>query len=108
MDEDNRKSKTSTREVLRESKYRKQQGVVLKNDFEKAYDKVNWSFLFDCCSQKGFSDSWLVWIRKVVTNGTLSVKVNDNVGPYFAVKVSDKETLLPLSCSTWQPTVYPR
>ncbi|KAK1570145.1 hypothetical protein QYE76_027234 [Lolium multiflorum] len=71
-------------EVLRESKFRKQQGVVLKIDFEKAYDKVNWSFLFDCCQQKGFSNSWLDWIKKVVTNGTLSVKVNDNVGPYFA------------------------
>jgi hypothetical protein len=58
--------------------------VVLKIDFEKAYDKVNWNFLFDCCSQKDFSDSWLVWIKKVVTNGTLSVKVNDKIGPYFA------------------------
>jgi hypothetical protein len=28
-------------EVLGESKFRKQQGVVLKIDFEKAYDKVN-------------------------------------------------------------------
>jgi hypothetical protein len=37
-------------EVLRESKFWKQQGVVLKNDFEKTYDKVNWNFLFDCCS----------------------------------------------------------
>jgi hypothetical protein len=44
-------------EVLRESKFRKYQGVVLKIDFEKAYDKVNWNLLFDCCSQKGFSDS---------------------------------------------------
>jgi hypothetical protein len=65
--------------------------------------------LFDCCSRKGFSDSWLVWIKKVVTNGTLSVKVNDNVGPYLlAVKVWDRETLLPLSCSTWQPIACPR
>jgi hypothetical protein len=57
--------------------------VILKIDFEKAYDKVNWGFLFDCRWQKGFSDSWLTWIRGVVTGGTLSVKVNDKVGPYF-------------------------
>jgi hypothetical protein len=57
--------------------------VILKIDFEKAYDKVNWEFLFDCCRQKGFSNSWLTWIRGVVTGGTLSVKVNDKVGPYF-------------------------
>jgi hypothetical protein len=28
-------------EFLRDTKYRKQKGVVLKLDFEKAYDKVN-------------------------------------------------------------------
>jgi hypothetical protein len=43
-------------EILKETKVRKQQGVVLKIDFEKAYDKVNWDFLFDCCRQKGFSE----------------------------------------------------
>jgi hypothetical protein len=32
----------------------------------------------------GFSASWLVWIKNVVTNVTLSVKVNDKIGPYFA------------------------
>jgi hypothetical protein len=69
--------------VLREEKFRKNQGVVLKIDFEKAYDKVNWRFLFDCCKQKGFSSNWLTWIKKVVAGGTLSVKVNDTVGPYF-------------------------
>jgi hypothetical protein len=36
-------------EVPREAKFRKQQGVVLKIDFEKAYYKVNWEFLFDWC-----------------------------------------------------------
>jgi hypothetical protein len=71
-------------EILRETKFKKQHGVELKIDFEKAYDKVNWEFLFDCCRQKGFSERWLIWIKNAVTQGTLSVKVNDKVGPYFA------------------------
>jgi hypothetical protein len=33
-------------EVFREPKVRKQQGIVLKIYFEKAYDKVNWGFIF--------------------------------------------------------------
>lgn len=46
-------------EILRESKCCKQQGVVLKIDFEKAYDKVNWDFLFHYGQMKGFSeDGW--------------------------------------------------
>jgi hypothetical protein len=55
-----------------------------EKSFEKAYDKVNWEFLFDCCKQKWFSDNWLDWIRKVVSKGSLSVKVNDMIGLYFA------------------------
>jgi hypothetical protein len=47
---------------------------VLKIDFEKAYDKVNWEFLFDCCKQKGFSDNWMIWVKKAVTGGILGVK----------------------------------
>lgn len=43
-------------EILREAKCCKQQGVVLKLDFEKAYDKVNCQFLFHCAQMKGFSD----------------------------------------------------
>jgi hypothetical protein len=57
--------------------------VVLKIDFEKAYDKVNWGFLFECYKQKVFNSNWLTWIKKSVAGGTLSVKVNDKVGPYF-------------------------
>jgi hypothetical protein len=70
-------------EDLKEAKFMKQQGVVLKIDFEKADDKVNWNFLLDCCKQKDFSDSWMIWIKKVVIEGTLSVKVNDKKGAYF-------------------------
>jgi hypothetical protein len=70
-------------EILRETKFRKQQGGILKIDFEKAYDKVNWDFLLDCCKQKGFSENWLIWISKAMAGGTLSVKINDSVGPYF-------------------------
>jgi len=58
-------------EVLHETKRKKAVGVVLKLDFEKAYDKVNWSFLFDCLKMWGFNETWCLWISKVVTGGTV-------------------------------------
>ena len=70
-------------EIQREEKVNKQQGVVVKIDFEKDYDKVDQNFLFDCCKQKGFSEHWLDLLKKTFINGTLRVKVNDEVGPYF-------------------------
>lgn len=46
----------SLHEILHESK-KKQQGVVLKLAFEKAYDKVNWDFMFHILRERGFSET---------------------------------------------------
>lgn len=40
-------------EILHETKAKKEVGVILKLDFEKAYDKVNWNFLFTCLRARG-------------------------------------------------------
>ena len=61
-------------------------GVVFKIDFEKAYDKVKWSFLQQALRMKGFSDKWCQWIQNFVTGGTVAIKVNDEVGHYFETK----------------------
>jgi hypothetical protein len=62
---------------------------------------VNSNFLFDCCSQKGYIDSWFIWIEKVITKGTLSVKSMTMLAPILlAAKLLDRVILLPLSFST--------
>jgi hypothetical protein len=62
---------------------KKQVGIVLKIDFEKAYDKVNWDFLMSCHEARGFNPLWCSWVRQSLHNGTVSVKINNEVGPYF-------------------------
>jgi hypothetical protein len=32
---------------------------VLKLDYEKAYDKVNWDFLLDVLEKRGFGGRWI-------------------------------------------------
>ena len=56
-------------EILHETKRRKEIGVTLKIDFEKAYDKVNWNMLFTCLEKRGFDKKWCEWIKKVVSRG---------------------------------------
>ena len=43
-------------ETVHELHRKKLNGVILKIDFEKAYDKVKWSFLQQTLKMKGFSD----------------------------------------------------
>ena len=62
--------------------FKKKVGIVLKLDFEKAYDKVNWDFLLECHKMRGFNDTWCRWIEQILNNGTVSIKLNKWVGPY--------------------------
>lgn len=71
------------REILHDTKNRKRDGVILKLDFEKAYDKISWKFLEDCLKQRGFDEKWCQWVWAIMTSGTLSVKGNNGHGDYF-------------------------
>jgi hypothetical protein len=44
-------------ETLHETRRRNEIGVILKLNFEKAYDKVNWNLLFDCLEKKALEIS---------------------------------------------------
>jgi hypothetical protein len=73
-------------ETLHEIKRKKLDGIILKIDFEKAYDKVNWNFLQQSLRMKGFSPVWCKWIEQVVCGGSVGVKVNDDMGHFFQTK----------------------
>jgi mannosylglycoprotein endo-beta-mannosidase len=66
-------------------------GVILNLDFEKAYDKVKWSFLQQTLRMKGFSPIWCNWIDQIVRGGSVNIKVNDDVGHFFQTKKGVKQ-----------------
>src|SRR5664279_306518 len=57
-------------ETIHELHRKKLDGVLFKIDFEKAYDKVKWSFLQQALCMKGFSPTWCQWIARFVQGGS--------------------------------------
>jgi hypothetical protein len=55
----------------------------LKLDFEKAYDNVKWKLFFECLAARGFCEKWCNWIEQIICGGTVSVKLNNLIGPYI-------------------------
>ncbi|XP_028125789.1 uncharacterized protein LOC114322644 [Camellia sinensis] len=63
-------------EVVDSWKKSRKKGLILKLDFEKAYDTMNWEFLFSMMKNFGFGGIWVEWIRVCITSVRLSVLVN--------------------------------
>ena len=65
-------------EVVDEKKRSREEGVVFKIDFEKAYDYVDWDFLDHVLERKGFSLRWRSWMRGCLSSATFAILVNGN------------------------------
>lgn len=70
-------------EVIHELKRSKGKGMILKIDFEKAYDNVRCDFLEEVLRGKGFPDKWTDWVMQTVRGGKVCVNINGKQGPLF-------------------------
>jgi hypothetical protein len=58
-------------------------GVVIKLDYEKAYDRVSLDFLMEILISRGFGDKWIQWIKRLVVGGSVSVMANGEESQTF-------------------------
>nr|GEU39579.1 RNA-directed DNA polymerase, eukaryota [Tanacetum cinerariifolium] len=63
-------------EILARCKLTKQQAMIFKVDFAKAYDSIRWYFLYDVLISFGFGSKWRSWIRGSLSSGKISILVN--------------------------------
>jgi hypothetical protein len=70
-------------EVIHSVHSGKQQGLVLKLDYEKAYDQVNWEFLFEVLEMGSFGEKWISWIKKTINSGFVGGTINNKEGEFF-------------------------
>lgn len=60
----------------------KQQGIIIKLDVKKAFDKINWKFLLTILKLKGFSNKWINWIYGCISSLGYSILINGSPRGY--------------------------
>ncbi|XP_058211464.1 uncharacterized protein LOC131323632 [Rhododendron vialii] len=73
-------------EVIHSWKTRNIGGLILKIDFERAYDCVNWEFLLDLLSKLGFRVNWCRWIKECCSSVSMSVLINGSASKEFTTQ----------------------
>ncbi|KAG9454361.1 hypothetical protein H6P81_007265 [Aristolochia fimbriata] len=70
-------------ELLHHYKKRGLKGMILKLDFEKAFDKVSWAFLNWMMLRMNFPLRWCEWIASCISSARYSIIINRSVHGYF-------------------------
>jgi hypothetical protein len=77
-------SVVSAHKIIHWTVRNKEKDMVLKLDYEKAYDKVCWGFLKKMLISRGFWSKWVAWIMKLVVGGSISIRLNEENSSYFS------------------------
>jgi hypothetical protein len=72
-------------EIVHSVHVAKDHGIIIKLDYEKAYDRVNLDLLVEILKGRGFGDRWIQWIKNCVFEGSVSVLANGEESGTFKI-----------------------
>jgi hypothetical protein len=65
--------------------------VLLLLDLEKAFDRIEWSFLFEALAKLGFCPKWIHWVSSLYTSASSTIKLNGVEGSAFPLARSVRQ-----------------
>jgi mannosylglycoprotein endo-beta-mannosidase len=65
--------------------------VLLLFDFEKAFDRIEWNFLFEALAKISFCPKWIRWVNSLYTSTSSTIKLNGVEGSAFPLARSVRQ-----------------
>lgn len=65
--------------------------LVISMDAEKAFDRVEWPYLFYTLKRLGFGDTFISWIKLLYTSPLACVRTNNDYSDYFSLECGTRQ-----------------
>ena len=72
-------------DIISYTRLKKISGFITLVDFQKAFDTVEWSFLFDTLKVFNFGENFIKWIKLLYNNIFSCVSNNGYLSNYFTL-----------------------
>ena len=72
-------------DVIDYCKSNNEEGMLMMIDFEKAFDSLEWDFLFKTLENMNFGDSFIKWVKLFYTNIESCISNNGTSSKYFQI-----------------------
>lgn len=73
-------------ELLFSISQRRLKGHILKVDFAKDFDTVDWEFLLELLEARGFGSKWRGWIKSILDSSKANILINGSPNGYVRYK----------------------
>ena len=72
-----------TRDIIDYCNQNKINGAIIALDQTKAFDTVNWEFMFKALEKFGFGPQFIAWVKLCYTDIYSAIKINGHISEYF-------------------------
>jgi Reverse transcriptase (RNA-dependent DNA polymerase) len=73
----------AAQEILHYTYAVKEPGLIIKLNFEKAFDRLNWEYFLESFEHRGFDAKWVIWIKQILHGGRVCININGSLTEYF-------------------------
>ena len=78
-------------DIIHYSDQKEQNAAIIFLDYEKAFDRVEWSWTLQCLKQFNFGNKFISWIDMVFKNAKTSILTNGFRSSYFKISRSMRQ-----------------